>query len=439
MRVSKRNRGRRGETLFSRLVLTHVLVAVVTLVIVVLAALSLTRGYLSASLNRELDAHVLAFREGPAAAVHTPGDLAPVARTWFATRPVPEDQVIVLRAATGETVATSGGLDLSEVSGGDRLFEAETPRRWRVETAYGAVSGITVPLLLEQQPVGTFIAAGSEAEATALLRGLARQMGWAALAGLAFAAWLGSAATRRTAHPRSASTHPLEAIEEADEPFLVGAADVWQGELEPGERWLKWQALGKHAAIVAELAMIFALVFALKFSLGALVVKRFRVWSDSMVPTLVMGQQLLVDRLSLAFDRPDRGDIVVFTPPAGAASNRCGIRRAHDQACPLPTTRRSDTLFIKRVVGLPGDRLKILRGVVYINGEPQTDHTVHVDPDCGVCNLPTEITVPPGHYFVLGDNRAYSDDSRYWGPIAEDWLIGRAFFSFWPPSRFGPT
>lgn len=436
--MSNRNRRRRGRAPFSRLVLSHGLVATVTLVVVALTTLTLTRNYLSASLNRELDAHVVAFEDGPAAAVGTPADLAQVTGEWLATRSVPDGQVIVLRTVSEEVLATSGGLDLTEVLGDQRLLEAETSRRLRVETQHGAIRVVSVPLLLEGRPVGTLIAAASEAEVAAILGDLARRMAWAALAGLLFAGLVGTLAASQVSRPLTTTTHAVEPMDVAGEPATVGAAGVWKRALERRERWVNWQSLVKQATIVAELATIFAVVFALKFGVGSLLVKRFRVWSDSMVPTLAIGQQILVDRVTPHFDRPDRGDIVVFNPPVGATSNTCGVRRADDQACPLPTARRSDNLFIKRVVGLPGDRLKVLQGMVYVDGKLQSEPDVRADARCDICNLPIEITVPPGHFFVMGDNRAHSDDSRYWGPVPGDSLIGRAFFSYWPLNRLGP-
>src|SRR5215210_2365279 len=92
-----------------------------------------------------------------------------------------------------------------------------------------------------------------------------------------------------------------------------------------------------------------------------------------MVPTLQIGQRVLVDRVSFRFSEPDRGDIVVFKPPAGADSESCGAEHSNDQPCPSHTSDRSDTNFIKRVVGVPGDRLKVIEGSVYIDGKRQDE------------------------------------------------------------------
>lgn len=432
----KRIRGRRTRLRSSPLGFIYGLMASGTLVVVALVALTLTRDGQSSSLNGQLDEHVAAFQEGPATAVGTPDDLAPVAGAWLAARAVPEGQAIIVRTFSGEVLTTPGGFALTEVREGRGLLEVEISRRWRVETEHGVIHAVTVPLLLEQRPVGTLIAAGSETKEAAILDTLIGA-GWAALAGLVFAGLAAAVANRGA--PRS-DTAPIEAVgarDEAGGPVIVRAEGAWEGVLEGDERWIRWQPLLKLATIVAEVATIFALVFAVKFGVGTLLTKRFRVWSNSMVPTLTIGQQILVDRVTLRFDRPDRGDIVVFKAPGGATSNTCGVRRAIDQPCPLPTEQRSDAVFIKRVVGLPGDRLKVLQGLAYIDGKLQSDPKVRSDAKCDICNLPTDITVPPGHFFVMGDNRAHSDDSRYWGPVPGDWLVGRAFFSYWPPSRFG--
>jgi signal peptidase I len=156
-----------------------------------------------------------------------------------------------------------------------------------------------------------------------------------------------------------------------------------------------------------------------------------------MEPTLDVGQRVLVDRVSFRFSDPDRGDIVVFKPPAGADSNVCGVRHSSQTPCPQPTEERSDTNFIKRVVAVGGDRIKVLGGAVYLNGKRQKEPFARLSADCSICNLPQEITIPKGYYFMMGDNRGESADSREWGPVPKKWMIGRAFLTYWPPGRIG--
>jgi signal peptidase I len=186
---------------------------------------------------------------------------------------------------------------------------------------------------------------------------------------------------------------------------------------------------------LAELVLIVSIVLAVDVALEALVVKRYRTSSASMAPAIHVGQQLLVDRLSLRFQPPHRGDIVVFNPPAGSALHLCGEPHPGDQACPVPSPGRLTTSFVKRVVAVPGDRLAVIGARVYVNGKQQPEPRITGSISCDLCELPQAITIPPGYFFVMGDNRGQSDDSRDWGPIPRSWLIGRVFFSYWPLSR----
>ena len=93
--------------------------------------------------------------------------------------------------------------------------------------------------------------------------------------------------------------------------------------------------------------------------------------------------------------------------------------------------------FIKRVVAGPGDRISIEDG--HVDPEREASERSFAEP-CGGgdgCDFPTEITIPADHYFMMGDNRGSSDDSRFWGPVPEKWIIGQAFATYWPPKRIG--
>src|SRR5215210_2900310 len=189
-----------------------------------------------------------------------------------------------------------------------------------------------------------------------------------------------------------------------------------------------------HNSLV-ELVTIVAVALGLALGIQALLVKPFRIPSESMVPTLEIGQRVLVDRVTFRYGDPERDDIVVFKPPAGADNNTCGTTNYDEQRqpCPLPTSQRSDTNFIKRVVGLPGDRLSVRAGRVYINGRRQNEPWIRPDASCDICELPEEIRIPTGMYFMMGDNRGESADSREWGPVPKRWMIGQAFMTYWPP------
>ena len=201
------------------------------------------------------------------------------------------------------------------------------------------------------------------------------------------------------------------------------------------------------AGSVIELVSIVAVALGLALGIQAFLVKPFRIPSESMVPTLAIGQRVLVDRVSPRFSDPDRGDVMVFKPPRGADDNACGVRRAlisdskgnQNTPCPHGTKDRSDMNFIKRVVAVEGDRLSVKDGRVYINGELQQKEAefIRPSPDCGTCDLPEEITIPTDHVYMMGDNRGQSADSREWGPVPEKWLIGNAFVTYWPPGKIG--
>ena len=193
-----------------------------------------------------------------------------------------------------------------------------------------------------------------------------------------------------------------------------------------------------------ELVVIVAAALGLALGIQAFLVKPFRIPSESMEPTLDVGQRVLVDRVGYRFGNPDRGDIVVFKPPEGADRNACGVSHGQSSACPRPTRQRSDTNFIKRVVAVGGDRVRVVRGRVFVRPaglkrfrrEPAS-RPIHPDASCGICNLPEAITIPKGHFFMMGDNRGESADSREWGPVPKKWMIGKAFATYWPPGRIG--
>ena len=188
---------------------------------------------------------------------------------------------------------------------------------------------------------------------------------------------------------------------------------------------------------LVELVTIVAVARGLALLIQAFLVKPFRIPSQSMEPTLDVGQRVLVDRVRFHFRDPHRGDVLVFKPPRGADLNECGKAPPPGQACAVATAQRSDTNFIKRVVGLPGDHLSVRAGRVYINGKLTDPWHIRRDSSCGICNLPKSITIPAGHYYMMGDNRGESADSREWGPIPRKWIIGKAFFTYWPPKRIG--
>lgn len=195
---------------------------------------------------------------------------------------------------------------------------------------------------------------------------------------------------------------------------------------------------------LVELAVIVVVALGLALGIQQFLVKPFRIPSESMVPTLEVGQRVLVDRVSPRFSEPERGDVIVFKPPKGADDD-AEVQCAEDvpgAACAKAVDGRSDTNFIKRVVGVPGDELYIEGGRVYLKGKDgrfrqQKEPFIRPDSACETCNLKKPIKIPKDHFFMMGDNRGNSTDSRVWGPVPKDWVIGGAFFTYWPPKRIG--
>jgi signal peptidase I len=194
-----------------------------------------------------------------------------------------------------------------------------------------------------------------------------------------------------------------------------------------------------------QFAFTVAIAVLLALAVQSYAVKPYAIPSGSMEPTLDVGQRVLVDRFSsrLGAD-PDVGDVVVFYPPQSAVGDeldqcRTGAAlRQPGQVCPLADADHADQAFIKRVVAGPGDELRIAGGIPIVNGEKVTGdwETIPCRKTDG-CDYPTPITIPDDSYFMMGDNRPDSDDSRFWGPVPRDWIIGHAVATYWPPSRIG--
>jgi signal peptidase I len=187
-----------------------------------------------------------------------------------------------------------------------------------------------------------------------------------------------------------------------------------------------------------ELVIIVVVALGLALAIQAFLIKPYRIPSESMVPTLKIGQRVLVNRLGNRFNTPEVGEVVVFHPPAGSDSNTCGDpNKKPDQACSRPTATKAKVNFIKRVVAGPGDTLYIKGGHAFVNGKRQADgFTAPCEGGTG-CDFPRPIKIPADHWFMMGDNRGQSDDSRFWGPVPRKWIIGGAFATYWPPKRIG--
>ncbi|HEX4108011.1 MAG TPA: signal peptidase I [Solirubrobacteraceae bacterium] len=191
----------------------------------------------------------------------------------------------------------------------------------------------------------------------------------------------------------------------------------------------------RRLAALLEVLLIVGLAIGIAEGVQAEVIKPFKIPSGSMEPTLIPGQRVLVNRFIYDLRSPERGDIVVLHPPSELI---CAVAVPGDEPCPRSIHHEASDYFIKRIEGLPGQTLSVRDGHPVINGKEIT-HEPYITP-CGQgdgCNLPVTIRIPKGEYFVMGDNRGDSDDSRFWGPVPRSWIVGEAFLTYWPPDRIG--
>jgi len=157
--------------------------------------------------------------------------------------------------------------------------------------------------------------------------------------------------------------------------------------------------------------------------------------SSSMEPTLQIGDNLIIEKVSYRFGEPNRGDIIVFYPPHHELDASLWGKFAR-----MIGFFGKDEAYIKRIIGLPGDEIEVVPGKgVYINDsllkEPYKKEVFN-----GLC-LPEmhcgPLTVPEDSYYMMGDNRNNSTDSKYWGFLPEERIVGKAVFRFWPVFRVG--
>jgi signal peptidase I len=191
------------------------------------------------------------------------------------------------------------------------------------------------------------------------------------------------------------------------EPRLTDPAPSLPPAIEPGAAPAGSAPLSLKSLLreIIETVILTVLIYAVvNFATG-----RFKVEGSSMEPSVHPNQYVLVDKISYRVGGPQRGDVVVFNYPLA-----------------------TDRDFIKRIIGLPGETVSVASGVVSVNGQPLTEPYIAAPPmSTGTWQL------GPGQYFVMGDNRNNSSDSRSWGPLERKYLIGKAVLTYWPPTNWG--
>ena len=160
----------------------------------------------------------------------------------------------------------------------------------------------------------------------------------------------------------------------------------------------------------SETIRIFIVALAIALFLRAFIVEPRFIPSGSMEPTLQVGDRILVDKISMQWQEPQRGDILIFYPPKS------------------PAIEDNTKAYIKRLIGIEGDRIGVRSGKVYRNGEALDEPYIAEAPKY----MMRTVTVPKGHYWMMGDNRNHSNDSHIWGFLPKENVIGKATIRFFP-------
>lgn len=180
------------------------------------------------------------------------------------------------------------------------------------------------------------------------------------------------------------------------------------------ERKSFFENIGSHLIDFIQTLVVFGAIFALIY---LFVAQPHKVSGNSMIPTFHNGDYILTDKISYRLGSPQRGDIIVLKNPRDESQD-----------------------FIKRIIALPGDTIKVEENSVYLNGQLLKE--VYLPPATltragSFLTEGAEVKAGPNQYFVLGDNRGHSSDSREWGAITKEEIVGKTFFRYWPPQDFG--
>jgi signal peptidase I len=170
-------------------------------------------------------------------------------------------------------------------------------------------------------------------------------------------------------------------------------------------------------SFILEFVQSIVLALSVFVLLYLLVAQPNEVKGSSMLPNFVNGEYLLTDKLSYRFREPERGEVVVFKAP------------------PSEPCAEDECEYIKRIIGVPGDKLEVKNGMVYLNGAPLDEYYLADDTYTENGSFMREgqvVSVLEGEYLLFGDNRSHSRDGREFGKIVRNLIVGRAFFRYWP-------
>lgn len=201
---------------------------------------------------------------------------------------------------------------------------------------------------------------------------------------------------------------------------------------------------GNEPGALREIVVTVVIALVIAFLVQAFLVKPFQIPSESMENTIQVRDRVLADRVSYRFADPQRGDIVVFHPPAANVNGTiddarvAGVEAGAGFFEPGDAPEPATSYYIKRIIGLPGDRIDVRRHHAFVNGKRLSEPYVHVDGEAvdGLANV-SNLRVPKGRYLMLGDHRDCSGDGRVFGFIPRSFIVGKAFMVYWPPKRFG--
>lgn len=202
---------------------------------------------------------------------------------------------------------------------------------------------------------------------------------------------------------------------------------------EPTRRELRKQKR-KNRSFWQELPILILVALIVAIVIKTFFFQAFYIPSGSMIPTLQINDRVLVNKLSYRFGAVERGDILVFDSPEAIDIERSFPSRVVRSIGEATGLTSPDTVLIKRVIGLPGETVAVRDNQVYVNGNPIAEPYL---PDGIAMRDFDELVIPADHVFMMGDNRNQSRDSRVFGPIPRDDIVGRAFVTVWPPGAWG--